>query len=154
MSLRNRIIIGAVTAAVSIATPVVMYFEGKENHAYLDPVGIATICYGSTVGVRLSDYKSDRACDALLEKELTEFAVQVDKEILIPVRPNVLAALTSWAYNVGMGNVRKSTLLKKLNAGDIQGACHELPRWVYAKGRKLNGLVRRRQEEMRLCLQY
>lgn len=165
MSLRNRIIIGAVTAAVSIATPVVMYFEGKENHAYLDPVGIATICYGSTVGVRLSDYKSDHACDALLEKELTEFAVQVDKEILIPVRPNVLAALTSFSYNVGINAFKTSTALKRINQGNIKGGCEALGTKDYssgicrgygcgwAGGKMLKGLQRRRQEEMRLCLQ-
>lgn len=153
MSLRNRVIGGVVAVSIGIATPIVMYFEGRENHAYIDPVGIPTICYGSTHGVRIGDYKSNRDCDALLEKELTSFAVQVHKEILIPVKPNVLAALTSFSYNVGMANFRKSTLLKKLNAGDVRGACRELPRWVYAKGKKLNGLVKRRQKEMELCLQ-
>ena len=151
MSIKTKLF-GGITAAVLIATPFIAKHEGLRNWAYLDPISKPTICYGSTVGVRMGDYKTTKQCDELLEKEVLQFMQQVDREILIPVKPNVLAALTSWAYNVGMANVKSSTLLKKLNAGDIAGACRELPRWVYAKGKKLNGLVKRRQEEMELCL--
>ena len=153
MSLRNRIIGGALATSMLIATPFIAKHEGLRNLAYFDQVKKPTICYGSTAGVRMGDYKTTKECDALLQKEVEQFMRDVDALILIPVKPNVLAALTSWAYNVGMTNVKSSTLLKKLNAGDIAGACRELPRWVYAKGKKLNGLVKRRQEEMELCLQ-
>jgi lysozyme len=63
-----------------------------------------------------------------------------------------VAAYTSFTYNVGVGAFEKSTLLRKLNGGDRVAACNELPRWVYARGVKLPGLVNRRREEQALCL--
>jgi lysozyme len=62
-------------------------------------------------------------------------------------------AIVSFTFNVGEGNLRRSTLLRKLNAGDIVGACNELPRWNKAGGRVLPGLVKRRAEERALCLE-
>jgi lysozyme len=64
----------------------------------------------------------------------------------------VRAALISWMYNVGEGNARNSTLIRKLRAGDITGACNELPRWSYAKGKHIRGLYNRRKDEQQLCL--
>lgn len=61
-------------------------------------------------------------------------------------------AVVSLTFNVGCNTVRKSTLFRKLNTGDIRGACNELPRWVYAGGKKLRGLEIRREREKALCL--
>ncbi|RIQ11209.1 lysozyme, partial [Bordetella avium] len=65
---------------------------------------------------------------------------------------SVRVALASFVYNVGPGAYGGSTLTRKLRAGDLAGACRELPRWVYAGGNKLRGLERRRDAEMRICL--
>lgn len=66
--------------------------------------------------------------------------------------PYQRAALISFVYNVGAGNVQSSTLLKKLNSGDHLGACQQLTRWVYAQKIKLQGLVKRRTEELDWCM--
>ena len=62
-------------------------------------------------------------------------------------------SFVSWTYNVGVGAACRSTLVKKANAGDIEGACNELPRWNRAGGRVIKGLVNRRADEQRLCLE-
>lgn len=138
--------------AMSISTTIVGYFEGRSLIAYLDPVGIPTICDGITAGVSLGDTATAEECDEKLEAELQVYAKQVERYVTVPLKPTQFAALTSFTYNVGLGNFKSSTLLRKLNAGDYEGACKELPRWVYAKGKKLRGLEIRRQKEMELCL--
>lgn len=166
MSLRNRIIVGIVAAAVGIATPFIAKHEGLKTSAYYDPVGIPTICYGSTSGVKIGDFKNKAECDQLLSKEVTHFATEVNTHIIIPVKPNVLAAFTSFAYNVGLTNFRHSTALKRLNNGDIAGSCEAIATKEidtngkcqgygcgWSKGKRLPGLVKRRNEEKNLCLQ-
>jgi lysozyme len=129
-----------------------MPFEGRSLLAYLDPVRIPTICEGITRGVKLGDVATPEQCDAALAEEVRRHAAAVDSYVHVPMSPNTYAALISFAYNAGDENLRNSTLLRKLNSGDRVGACNELPRWVYAGGRKLQGLVRRREAERKLCL--
>lgn len=147
MSLRNRVLGGA----LAIALPFVGFYEGRSLFAYLDPVGIPTICDGITQGVRLGQVKTDAECDALLATELSKAIAVVDRLALKPQPDTRRAALGSFVYNVGAGAFERSTLLRKLNAGDVAGACAELSRWVYAKGRQLAGLVKRRAAERELC---
>src|SRR5690606_21521094 len=123
MSLKGRIFGGVFAASIVIATPFIAKHEGLKNWAYLDSISKPTICYGSTVGVRMGDYKTTKQCDELLEKEVLQFMQQVDREILIRVKPNVLAAMTSFSYNVGIGAFKSSTALKRLNSGDVVGGC-------------------------------
>ena len=139
-------------AAAILALPVTGQFEGLRLKAYLDPVGIETICYGETDGVELGQEATAQECRDMLAIRLGWFSYQVGGLVDVPITVETHAALTSFSYNVGIQAFSKSTLLKKLNAGDYKGACNELPRWVYAKGRKLNGLVRRREAEKELCL--
>lgn len=120
--------------------------------AYLDPVGIPTICYGETSGVELGQVLTKRECDEMLWARLGYFAYRVDMSVDVPMGPEMHAALSSFAYNVGMGAFQSSTLLRKLNAGDYVGACNELPRWKYAGGKVWAGLVKRRAEEKALCI--
>ncbi|MGL4885494.1 MAG: lysozyme [Aeromonas veronii] len=141
----------ALALAVAIAAPPVMYFEGRENDAYLDIVGVPTICYGSTTGVKLGQTKTDAECAELLRGELGKTVTQVNQLITTQQPATRVAALSSFAYNVGIGAFRKSTLLKKLNAGQIMAACAELDRWVYAGGKRVAGLVTRRSVERALC---
>lgn len=141
----------ALALAVAIAAPPVMYFEGRENSTYLDIVGVPTICYGSTSGVKLGQTKTDAECAELLRGELGDTVMQVNQLITTQQPATRVAALSSFAYNVGIGAFRKSTLLKKLNAGQIMAACAELDRWVYAGGKRVDGLVKRRSIERALC---
>lgn len=127
-------------------------FEGLRTAAYLDPVGIPTICFGHTASVQIGDVKTVRQCEELLTDEVITFGLDVANMTTTPLSHEEMAAYTSFAYNVGTGAFSSSTLLRKLNAGDRVGACNELTRWVYAKGIKLPGLVKRRAEERELCL--
>lgn len=153
--LKKRLIalIAAGAGAVTIATVAVSDFEGRSNAAYRDVVGIPTICDGYTHGVNMGDYKTDAECDALLRKELQASFSVVDSAVKVPLSEQTKAALASFVYNVGPSAFRSSTLLKKLNADDRIGACNELKRWVYAGGKKWNGLIKRRDAENWLCLQ-
>jgi lysozyme len=141
-----------VSAAVLIAMPMTAHHEGLRLKAYLDPVGIPTICYGETLNVAIGQEKTKKECDALFESRLGVFAYGVDILVDYDMTPETHAALTSFAYNVGIGAFEKSTLRKKLNAGDLKGACNELPRWNRAGGKVLKGLVKRREDERQLCL--
>ena len=140
------------TGAMLLVIPVVSHFEGKLNSAYIDPVGVPTICYGHTEGVRLGQVMTDEECDALLAYDLGVYISGVEALVTVPMPDTRKAALTSFAYNVGLTNLMKSTLLKKLNKGETVAACNELRKWVYAKGKKLPGLVKRREAERELCL--
>lgn len=152
MSLKRRLAIGATAGALSIATAVVSYYEGYQPTAYRDPVGVPTICFGHTATARMGQTLSQERCTELLQADLGHAFSAVDRRTQVDLPPPTRAALASFVYNVGEGAFARSTLLRKLNAGDLRGACHELSRWVYAGGRKLNGLVKRRATERELCL--
>jgi lysozyme len=155
MSIR-RVILGGTTAAV-IAVGSIMGWEGKHNKAYLDLVQVPTICYGTTrypdgKPVRLGDIKNDSECTDLMYQEVLRIDAIITRTVKVKLKDHERAALISWIYNVGETKFYTSTLLRKLNAGDVVGACNELPRWVYADGKKLRGLVNRRADERLLCL--
>jgi GH24 family phage-related lysozyme (muramidase) len=141
-----------------IAVPFIAKEEGKRNRAYLDAVGVPTICFGSTRGVHLGMILSDQQCLDLLMAEVAEHrtglhryftATTIDRR-LPPTRD---AAYTSTAFNCGVGAIGKSTATRRLNAGDIAGGCEALTWWNKAGGRVLRGLFERRKRERALCMQ-
>jgi lysozyme len=136
--------------AVALAIPVVAYWEGLENDPYKDIVGVTTVCYGETKGVQQRRY-SDAECAEMLQRRLAEFDAEMSRCITGDVPLHVRAAVVSWAYNVGSDAACGSTLIRKLNAGDVAGACAELDRWVMAGGRRVKGLENRRRDERALC---
>lgn len=133
-------------------------FEGYRRVDYLDPVGIPTACFGNTASASVGAQRTVEGCEDLLLEDVRAYQRTVLDATTAQLNDNELAAFTSFVYNVGGGAYRSSTLLKKLNAGDHEGACRELPRWVYATVPatgvkiKLGGLVKRRQKEMEICL--
>ncbi|QXI40426.1 lysozyme [Pseudomonas xantholysinigenes] len=137
--------------SLAMATVLVSHFEGRSLVAYIDPVGIPTICYGSTAGVKLGQTKTPEECQALLAGELGQACASVDRLVRVQLPPARRAALCSFVYNAGANAFATSTMLRKLNAGDARGACAQLDRWVYAGGKQLGGLVKRRQAERELC---
>lgn len=141
-----------VTGALALGVAIVSQFEGLRTKAYLDPVGIPTICYGSTAGVKLGQTRTVEECKELLAGELGKSMAEVDRLVKVPLPDTRKAALGSFVYNVGETAFARSSMLRKLNAGDWRGACNELPRWSYAKGVQLPGLVKRRAAERELCL--
>lgn len=133
-------------------------FEGLFLKAYLDPVKIPTIGYGTIKypngkAVTMAD-KPITEVQAIeyLTHEVNEKAAGVEKVAKVPLNDNEFGALVSFAYNVGSNALATSTLLKKLNAGDRAGAADEFLRWNKAKGQVLPGLTRRRTAERDLFL--
>ncbi|WP_312112186.1 lysozyme [Pantoea septica] len=155
-SLRNKLIAAAGGGAMLIATVFLGGkdgVEGRVHEPYKDVAGVWTVCDGHT-GTNIIRGKkyTDRECDRLLWNDLQPVKKTVDSLVKVPLNEYQRAALYSFTYNVGSGAFSKSTLLKKLNAGDQDGACEELRRWVYAGGMKFRGLMNRRDMERSMCL--
>lgn len=128
-------------------------FEGLELKAYKDSVGVLTIGYGSTgphvtVGMTITESQAE----TLLKKDLSRFEKGVDDLVTVPLNQNQFDALVSFSFNLGLGNLKSSTLLRKLNSLDYIGAANEIPRWDKAGGKVLKGLTRRRLAEKELFL--
>lgn len=128
-------------------------FEGCRLEAYQDSVGVWTIGWGHTKNVRPGDTLTQEEADRIFADEVNdEYAAGVERLLKVPVNENQFAALVSFAFNLGLGNLGKSTLLRKLNAGDSTGASREFLKWNRAGGKVLAGLTRRRVAEKDLFL--
>lgn len=144
-----------IAIATALATALAIPAEGLRRMAYRDSVGILTVCYGHTGNVRTGKSYSLAECKALLTEDMNKAIAQVEK--CHPGLPeNVLSAFSDAVFNLGPAVACNSTASKMLSAGDIAGACKQLPRWSYAKVAGVNvqlpGLVIRRNDEMKLCL--
>ena len=147
--LKNKIVAAGLVACV----PLVIGFEGLRTKVFNDPVGIPTACFGRTQNVKAGQTFSVDACENMLAEDLLKANDAVNGCIKAALPDTRRTALVSFAYNVGGGALCSSTLVKKLNAGDVAGGCDELSRWTKAKGVTLPGLVKRRAAERALCLQ-
>lgn len=129
-------------------------FEGLRLKAYRDPDGRWTIGYGHTGSeVGSGDVITAKQAEALLSKDLNKFETVVHSAVKVKLNSNQFSALVSFTYNEGPGNLKSSTLLKKLNQRDYQGAANEFLRWNKGDGgRVLPGLTRRRAAERKLFL--
>ena len=121
--------------------------EGVELTAYPDAVQVPTICYGSTRGVKLGMTSTLAECEKRLVTDATYAGKALDRYVGVQISQRQYDALVSFVYNIGETQFRKSTLLKRLNSGQCKEAAKEFDRWVYAKGKKLRGLVKRRADE-------
>jgi lysozyme len=132
-------------------------WEGQMLKAYQDAVGVWTIGYGHTSmagepkvtqGMTIT---ADEAADILV-KDLVKYEAAVSKALTRNPNENQFSAMVSLCFNIGPGNFSKSTLVKKFNAGDIQGAADAFRSWRLAGGKVLQGLVNRREAERQLFL--
>ena len=130
------------------------HFEGCELKAYPDPATGGdpwTIGYGHTgPEVHPGMVITQAEADDLLRQDAEKVAKQVAPMVHVPLSQQEFDALVCFVFNVGIGNFAKSTLLKKLNAGDYDGAANELPKWNKAAGKVMAGLTRRREAEREL----
>lgn len=141
---------------LTLALPLVQRFEGCRLQAYPDPATGGdpwTIGWGQTgpdivPGLVWTQAQADEA----LRRELALFGERVDALVLVHLEPHEMAALASFAYNCGIGNLRGSTLLRLLNAGDRKGAANQFLRWNRAAGKVMRGLTIRRAAERALFL--
>ena len=128
-------------------------YEGYSSSPYLCPANHWTIGYGAIWGMddkRVTedhpDINEDQA-DYLLRRDVKKSEMAVLRHIRVPLEDGQFNALCSFVFNLGSGALQSSTLRRKINRGDYIGAADEFPRWVYAGGRRLKGLVRRREHE-------
>ena len=127
-------------------------FEGLRLKAYQDAVGIWTIGYGSTRGVKSGMAITEAEAERLLKEDVRRFEQAVNSAVKVPINDNQFSALVSFSFNVGSQALRSSTLLRLLNQRDYSGAANQFPRWNKAGGRVLAGLTRRRNAERALFL--
>ncbi len=141
-------------AVLALAVTVIGGFEGLRLNSYQDSVKVWTVCYGETKGIKRGMHFTKPECDAMFANRLIEFETGMRKCLKapdsIPDKPYVM--FLSLSYNIGLGAFCKSTLAKKLNAGDIRGACNDLPKWSRA-GSLAKLLLPRRQTERKMCLE-
>jgi lysozyme len=143
---------------LELATTLCKEFEGFRSKSYLCPAGVETIGYGST---RYPDGRKVKLDDPPIMRTEAEDILrwQLEREFLPGVlracpslisHPQALNAVVDFAYNLGVGRLQTSTLRRRINQGDWQGAKEQLMRWVRGGGRVLPGLVRRRKAEAAL----
>ena len=132
-------------------------FEGKRLVAYDDGVGVWTIGFGTIKYPNGTRVKKGDTCTLDQAKEymrhdLIEFEHTVNSSVKVPLNQNQFDALVSLAYNIGSNAFKSSTLVKKLNTGDYQGAADQFNVWVNGGGKRMQGLVNRRDKEKLLFL--
>lgn len=125
--------------------------EGFSEKAYQDTGGVWTIGYGHTKNVKKGDKITLEEAEKYYKADFEEH-IEPLKEVKVPLNNNQKIALASLIYNIGPNAFRKSTLLKKLNNNDFDGAADEFDKWTYDNGKKLNGLVNRRKKEKELFI--
>ena len=137
---------------LALAVAAVGAYEGYSGTAYLDVVDVPTICYGETRDVHLGQQKSRSECDELFSKRLVEFNDGVNSCVKVPLPDKRRVAMVSLAYNIGVHAFCGSTVVRRINAGDVVGACDAMRRWNQAGGKVVPGLTKRRAKERDLCL--
>lgn len=150
MLTRSQITSLSLTASllIGIATK-----EGFKSEAYIPVKGdVPTIGFGTTENVKLGDKITVERGLVLLLDDTSKVQKKIQDCIKVPLYQYEFDAYTSLAYNIGTNAFCKSTLNKKLNQYDYEGACKEILRWDKFKGNPLPGLTKRRQEEYRICL--
>ena len=132
----------------------IKHFEGFEPEIYLDAAGLPTIGYGHLI--RKGEHKmfengiSAEAGEALLIKDVQMAERAVLRLIKVPLTDNQFNALVSFTFNLGSGALQRSTLRRKVNREEHEEVPAEFLKWVWAGGRKLKGLIRRREAEATL----
>lgn len=148
-----------IAAAAGLAAALAIPAEGLRQFAYYDPPGILTVCYGSTTNVVKGKKYSLEECRARLDRDMLASIERVERcHPGLPV--SVLAAFGDTDYNAGSKiacNRKESTAARMLDAGDLVGACNQLPRWNKARVGgvliPLPGLTTRREKARQVCLQ-
>jgi lysozyme len=132
------------------AIDLIKKFEGCSLTAYKCSAGVWTIGYGHTHGVKEGDVITQEEAEKHLLADIED--VSYDLYDFKGLTHNQECAIVSLIYNIGRGNFLRSTLCKRLDAGDMKAAAEEFTKWCYAGGKKLPGLSRRRNAEKKLFL--
>lgn len=122
-------------------------FEGCSLVAYQDIVGVWTIGYGHTRSVKAGDVCTREQAEAWLQQDIADAVQFVNDHVTVPLTQGQFDALVDFVFNLGDGAFQSSTLLKLINAGDMEAATNEFEKWSHAGGKVVAGLLRRRQAE-------
>ena len=151
MSLKKRLAVGVLSLSATGLIGIASY-EGFSEKAYIPIKGdVPTIGFGSTEGVKMGDAITVPQALDRLRRDITVAESAISRCVRVPLSQGELDAYTSLAFNIGTDAFCRSTLVVKLNGGDYAGACEEIKRWVYAGGRRVPGLVARREKEYATC---
>jgi lysozyme len=127
--------------------------EGYRENAYTPVAGdVPTIGFGTTSGVKLGDRTTPEKALQIAMRDVQAFEGAIKECVTVSLHQYEYDAYTSLIYNIGPNAFCRSTLVRRLNAGDYVGACNQILRWDQFKGKPLAGLTKRRQEEHRKCL--
>lgn len=158
-SLKQKLIATFIAAGLSSSAAFFVYdvtvpSEGVYTSVYLDPVGLPTVCVGRMdKKLKLGQTFTLDECMVMLAEDWKKHQVQLDSVVKVPYKSDwQRQALTDFTFNVGLGNVKSSTLIKLVNQGRHKAACEQLSKWVKAGGKTLKGLVTRRANTMPYCM--
>lgn len=151
MTLQSRVQAMVGVGVLAIAATFIGVHEGEVRKTYRDPVGIPTACFGQTgASIKYGQTFTAGECTGMLVQSTRQAMQAVDHCVPgLPEGPRI--AFTSLTFNVGAGAFCKSRMASLARAGRLPEACAQLSRWVYAGGKVLPGLVRRRADERRVC---
>lgn len=147
----NRIQVAALSLSATALVGIAAH-EGYVERAYQDIVGIWTVGFGTTENVRPGQTTNPVKALQRALTDVQKFEGALKECVHVPLHQHEYDAYLSLAYNIGSGAFCRSTLVRKLNAGDYEGACKEILRWNRAGGQVVRGLVNRRQQEYELCM--
>jgi lysozyme len=153
---RAGLMLTGMFAALSLASVGLIEDEGWVTVTYDDPAhgaALPTACAGVTgKGVVAGKRYSQAECEAMTAKAMLEHALAIQGCLPVLELPTQThAAFIRFTYNVGGPRACASTMFQKARAGDLKGACEQIPKWVYAAGRQFPGLVKRRTRERAMC---
>lgn len=157
----NKVIIGGIAAAfIACCMAFTAPSEGEKFKSYPDTGNIWTICRGHTDGVKEGDVATKEQCDAFYHQDIVKAIAMVDMLTDgADIPPETKKVFVDQVFNAGAGLFAKSTMLRKIKAGDLVGACHEFKRWVYVAGKDCRvhanncyGIVTRRANQEAQCL--
>lgn len=132
----------------------IKHFESLRLEAYQDSVGVWTIGWGHTKNVFKGMKITKEEAEEFLKKDLEVFENLVNDLLEVEINDNQFSALVSFSFNLGINNLKKSTLLKLINEKDFFNSSKEFVKWSNAGGRRLKGLVRRRLSERNLYCSF
>lgn len=159
-AIKSKLIAAFIAAGLSAPAAFVAYdlalpSEGLVLRPYSDPVGYKTACVGHLIqkGEEVKDSYTEEECMEIFADDWKKHLKQIDSAVKVPYASEwQRQALNDFTFNLGIGSVKGSTLLRLVNQGKHKEACEQLTRWVYAGGKKLKGLITRRDKTMPYCL--
>jgi lysozyme len=152
MAINPRIVVAALSLS-AVGFGGIVAYEGYSDSAIIPVKGdVPTIGFGTTEGVKPGDKITPPQAVQRALRDISKYEGAVKQCVTVPLHQYEYDAYLSLAYNIGPGNFCGSTLVKKLNAGDYEGACREILRWDRFHGKPLAGLTKRRQGEYQRCM--